>query len=300
MVFSLKNQKKSAAGSLEWALGGFAPGWTLDMDGGFGIMRFREKKEDFMSNTILQYLIVCPLVALAGFVDAIAGGGGLISLPAYLIAGLPTQAALATNKMSACMGSTIATGKYALNGYIPWRTAVPCVVFAMLGSSLGAKLALMLDDAVFKRLILVILPLTAIYIYRSKAIIQEKEPLPLWQTMVIGSGVAFVIGIYDGFYGPGTGVFLILLLTGLAHYGLKEANGLCKAINWTTNVSSLAVFLMNGKVLFPLGLTAGVFSIVGSYLGAKTFEKKGARSVKPLMLVVVAIFFVKVLLEILA
>lgn len=252
-----------------------------------------------MTSALLQYLIVCPLVGLAGFVDAIAGGGGLISLPAYLIAGLPTQVALATNKMSACMGATIAAGKYAKSGFIPWKTAIPCVVFAMLGSNLGAQIVLLIDDYYFKRLMLVILPLTALYIYRNKVMAQERPALPFWQTAIIGSAVSFVIGIYDGFYGPGTGVFLILLLTSLAHYGLKEANGLCKAINWTTNVSSLAVFLMNGRVLLPLGLTAGLFSIAGSYLGARTFEKKGAQSVKPLMLVVVAIFFVKVLLEIL-
>ena len=252
-----------------------------------------------MSAALLQYLIVCPLVGLAGFVDAIAGGGGLISLPAYLIAGLPTQAALATNKMSACMGATIAAGKYAKSGFIPWKTAIPCVLFAMLGSNLGAQIVLLIDDYYFKRLMLVILPLTALYIYRSKVMAQERPALPFWQTAIIGSAVSFAIGVYDGFYGPGTGVFLILLLTSLAHYGLKEANGLCKAINWTTNVSSLAVFLMNGRVLLPLGLTAGLFSIAGSYLGARTFEKKGAQSVKPLMLVVVAIFFVKVLLEIL-
>lgn len=252
-----------------------------------------------MTSTLLQYLIVCPLVGLAGFVDAIAGGGGLISLPAYLIAGLPTQAALATNKMSACMGATIAAGKYAKSGFIPWKTAIPCVLFAMLGSNLGARIVLLIDDYYFKRLMLVILPLTALYIYRSKVMAQERPALPFWQTALIGSAVSFAIGVYDGFYGPGTGVFLILLLTSLAHYGLKEANGLCKAINWTTNVSSLAVFLMNGRVLLPLGLTAGLFSIAGSYLGARTFEKKGAQSVKSLMLVVVAIFFVKVLLEIL-
>lgn len=252
-----------------------------------------------MTSALLQYLIVCPLVGLAGFVDAIAGGGGLISLPAYLIAGLPTQAALATNKMSACMGATIAAGKYAKSGFIPWKTAIPCVLFAMLGSNLGAQIVLLIDDYYFKRLMLVILPLTALYIYRNKVMAQERPALPFWQTAIIGSAVSFSIGIYDGFYGPGTGVFLILLLTSLAHYGLKEANGLCKAINWTTNVSSLAVFLMNGRVLLPLGLTAGLFSIAGSYLGARTFEKKGAQSVKPLMLVVVAIFFVKVLLEIL-
>ena len=252
-----------------------------------------------MTPTLLQYLIICPLVGLAGFVDAIAGGGGLISLPAYLIAGLPTQAALATNKMSACMGATIAAGKYAKSGFIPWKTAIPCILFAMLGSNLGARIVLLIDDYYFKRLMLVILPLTALYIYRSKVMAQERPALPFWQTAIIGSAVSFAIGVYDGFYGPGTGVFLILLLTSLAHYGLKEANGLCKAINWTTNVSSLAVFLLNGRVLLPLGLTAGLFSIAGSYLGARTFEKKGAQSVKPLMLVVVAIFFVKVLLEIL-
>ena len=252
-----------------------------------------------MTPTFLQFLIVCPLVGLAGFVDAIAGGGGLISLPAYLIAGLPAQTALATNKLSACMGATIAAVKHAKSGYLPWKPALPCVFFAMLGSSLGARIVLMIDDYYFKRLMLVILPLTAIYIYRSRAMVQEREKLPFWQTALIGSAVSFAIGIYDGFYGPGTGVFLILLLTSLAHYGLKESNGLCKAINWTTNVSSLAVFLLNGKVLFPLGLTAGLFSILGSYLGARTFEKKGAQSVKPLMLIVVAIFFVKVLLEIL-
>lgn len=253
----------------------------------------------FMHPTLLQFLIICPLVGLAGFVDAIAGGGGLISLPAYMIAGLPAHAAIATNKMSACMGATIAAGKYAKSGFIPWKTAIPCVIFAMAGSSLGARFALMISDYYFKRVILVILPLTAIYIYRNKAMAQEKEPLPFWQTALIGSVVAFVIGIYDGFYGPGTGVFLILLLTGLGHYGLKESNGLCKAINWTTNVSSLTVYLLNGRVLLPLGIAAGCFSIVGSYLGARTFEKKGAKTVKPLMLVVVGIFFVKVLLEIL-
>ena len=201
--------------------------------------------------------------------------------------------------MSACMGATIAAGKYAKSGFIPWKTAIPCVLFAMLGSNLGAQIVLLIDDYYFKRLMLVILPLTALYIYRNKVMAQERPALPFWQTAIIGSAVSFAIGIYDGFYGPGTGVFLILLLTSLAHYGLKEANGLCKAINWTTNVSSLAVFLMNGRVLLPLGLTAGLFSIAGSYLGARTFEKKGAQSVKPLMLVVVAIFFVKVLLEIL-
>ena len=119
-------------------------------------------------------------------------------------------------------------------------------------------------------------------------------------TQVALGFIAFVIGIYDGFYGPGTGTFLLLLLTGVAHMGLKEANGITKAINLTTNLTALAVYLMNGKVIFLLGLTAGLFSIAGNYLGAKCFDKGGAKFVKPLMLVVLMIFFVKTLSEIMA
>lgn len=261
---------------------------------------FPEKSEKPMNVTFITFLIVCPLVGLAGFVDAVAGGGGLISLPAYLIAGLPVQYAIGTNKLSAVMGATIATGKYAKNGFIPWIPAIPSILMALGGSYLGAHIALMVDDYYFKRIILVILPLTAAYILHNKTIAPGGEPRPLWATLGIAAVVSFVIGMYDGFYGPGTGVFLILLLTSLAHMPLKEANGLSKAINWATNVSAVVVYLVNGRALMALGLTAGVFNMVGSYFGARTFEKKGAQSVRPLMLIVLGIFFVRILTEILS
>ena len=111
---------------------------------------------------LMHFLIVCPLVFLAGFVDAVAGGGGLISLPAYMIAGLPVHFAIGTNKLSSGMGTTLATARFAKNGYIAWKNALLCIVTALIGSSLGAKLALQLDDYYFKRLILVILPCTAL------------------------------------------------------------------------------------------------------------------------------------------
>lgn len=250
-----------------------------------------------MELKLIQFLIVCPLVFFAGFVDSVAGGGGLISLPAYLMAGLPVHFAIGTNKVSSFMGTTIATAKYAKNGYMEWKSAVICVVFALIGSSCGAKLALLLSDRYFKMVILVILPLTAAYILRGNALVTEKPPLSLMKTILVGIAAAFVIGIYDGFYGPGTGVFLILLLTAFAHLSLQKANGLSKAINWATNAAAIAVYFTNGKVLLPLGLTAGLFSILGNYIGARTFEKKGAVTVKPLMLLVLAIFFVRLIAE---
>ena len=115
----------------------------------------------------------------------------------------------------------------------------------------------------------------------------------------MGSLAALVIGGYDGFYGPGTGTFLLLALTGLAHMELTRANGVTKAINLTTNLSALAVFLLGGKVLLPLGLVAGCFGILGNYLGTRFFIQGGVKFVKPVILVVLTIFFVKVILQVL-
>lgn len=251
--------------------------------------------------TVIPYLIVCPLVFIAGFVDAVAGGGGLISLPAYMLSGIPVHMAIGTNKLSSGMGTALATFRYARSGYIRWKLAIYCVISALIGSACGAELALLIDDGVFKIIMLVILPLTAAYVLSGKALAagEEKGALPQWKVTLISMVVALVIGAYDGFYGPGTGTFLILLLTGLAHLRLSEANGIAKAINLSTNVAALTVYLFNGKVIFPLGLAAGCFSLAGNYIGTRFFAKGGAKAVKPIILIVLAIFFVKVLTEVL-
>lgn len=243
------------------------------------------------------YLLVCPMVFLAGLIDAVAGGGGLISLPAYLIAGLPAHNAIATNKMSSSMGTTIATVRYGLAGFIPWKVASFCVVTAMIGSQLGAKLALMLSDRAFTVVMLVILPVTAWYVLRGKALETEKEPFGTKKTILLSMVIALAVGVYDGFYGPGTGTFLLLLLTALGHMPLQMANGTTKAINLTSNITALVVFLLNGKVLLPLGIVAGLFNIAGNYLGARLFEKGGAKAVKPVMIVVLVIFFLRVITD---
>lgn len=243
------------------------------------------------------YLIICPLVGIAGFVDAIAGGGGLISLPAYLIAGVPVHNALGTNKLSSTMGTAVTTFRYARNGFIPWRQALFCVLCALVGSSLGAQLALMIPTQIFRILMLIILLLTACYLLRSKGLTQEREPYAPGKTLLIALPITLVLGIYDGFYGPGTGTFLLLLLTSFAHLSLNQAAGLTKAINLATNVAALTVFLRNGVSDLSLGLVAGCFGIAGNYLGAKLFVSKGAKWIKPLIITVLAIFFCKVCYE---
>ena len=249
--------------------------------------------------SLLTYLLVCPLVFLGGFVDAVAGGGGLISLPAYLIAGLPVHNAIATNKLSSAMGTTTAVIRLTRSHYVPWKKALPCVAAALIGANIGARLALLVSDALFKRLMLVILPLTAFYITRSRSLDIARPELPPLKTALISTAIALVIGAYDGFYGPGTGTFLILLLTAFAHFPLGEANGVAKSINLATNISSLAVYLANGKVLPLLGFAAGLCGIAGNYIGITFFEHRGSRVVKPVMLAVLTLFFIRILSEIL-
>ena len=246
---------------------------------------------------MLEYLVVCPLVFLAGFVDAVAGGGGLISLPAYMMAGLNPIDAIGTNKFSASCGTLTATMSYYRRGYIRWRELVPAIIVALIGSWVGARLALLVDNDIFKIVMLVILPITAIFVLNKRTLSKYRCPYSGGKVKMIVALLALVMGVYDGFYGPGTGVFLMLMLVGIAHVSLEEAVGSTKVINLSTNLASLSVYIVHGKVLFPLALVAAIFGIAGNFIGARYFAKRGAQFVKPLIMVVLTMFFVKLCQE---
>lgn len=249
--------------------------------------------------SITTFLIVCPLVFLAGFVDSIAGGGGLISLPAYMIAGLPVHTAIATNKMSSGMGTSVATYQFWKNGYIPIKESIAGVVCAVFGAMIGSELALRVSDAFFRKFLLIVLPVTALYVMFNKSMEQERGERASSdkKTTLFVMLIAFFVGIYDGFYGPGTGTFLMLFLTGAAKLTIQKSAGVTKAINLTTNVTALVIYLLNGKVLLSLGIAAGVFSIIGNYLGSRCFKEKGSKMVRPIMVFVLVVFFIKTLVE---
>ncbi|MDO4399539.1 MAG: TSUP family transporter [Coriobacteriia bacterium] len=246
----------------------------------------------------MELLIICPLAFIAGFVDAIAGGGGLISLPAFILAGLPVHNALATNKLMSTMGTTISTVRYALQGYMVKSFVAVGIACGLTGSCLGSNLALLTDDWALKAVMLVALPFIAYFVLRTKELDSFSETeIPRGRAIAITAAVAFAVGIYDGFYGPGTGTFLLLLLTALAHQDIRTAAGTTKAINLSTNVAALAVFFVNGAVLIPLGLIAGVFNIAGNFLGSRTFVKEGSRITRPIMLVVLTVFAAKLVFD---
>lgn len=245
---------------------------------------------------LTDYLIVCPLVFLAGLVDAIGGGGGLISLPAYMIAGIPAHMSLGTNKLASTMGTTVSTLRFARHGYMKWKFCVAGSVMALIGSVLGAVLALHVEETVIKHMMLVVLPIAAFYVLRRKKTdAEEKNALPVKRTLLVIVISAFFIGIYDGFYGPGTGTFLILILTGAARMDTRTAAGTTKVINLSSNVAALITYIINGKVVYSIGLAASVFSIAGHYIGAGLVTRNGQKIVRPVILTVLTILFIKII-----
>lgn len=248
---------------------------------------------------MIQYLIVCPLVFVAGLVDSIAGGGGLISLPAYLIARVPAHVALGTNKLSSTMGTVVSTVRLARHGYLKGKIfmAVCSAAAALIGSVLGARLVLMVSESVIKHMMIVVLTAVAFYVFRNKDIGDNEKTgtVPEKQVFAISLFAAFFVGGYDGFYGPGTGTFLILILTGAACLDTRSASAQTKVINLSSNVAALVTFIITGNVLYPLGLTAGACSIAGHYIGAGLVTKGGRKIVRPVILVVLAIFFVTII-----
>ena len=247
-----------------------------------------------------MFLIVCPLLFLAGFVDAIGGGGGLISLPAYLMAGLPPHMAIATNKCGAFGGSVTAAIRFTRNKCVQPQLAVLSVVCAMIGSSCGARLSLIVPETVLKYILLVVLPITAAIVLNRNLFKDNPGQDPVFdrRTCLIVAISALLIGAYDGFYGPGTGTFLIIAFTIFAKMNIRHANGHAKIINATTNVTSLVVFLLSGNVIIILGIAGCICNIIGSYIGSGLVLENGSRIVRPIIVVVLVLLFIKVLVGI--
>ena len=250
-----------------------------------------------MTLTIQTFLIVCPLLFLAGLVDAIGGGGGLISLPAYLLSGVPLHNAIATNKLSSACGTTLATVRFIRQGLVNWRLALPTIAFAVLGSSLGAHLSMATGEGIMEKILFVVLPVVAFLVLNPRIFHDNREAEIRLNRRTLLTAIlsSFAVGIYDGFYGPGTGTFLIIAFTVFARLNIRTANAQAKVINLTTNITSLTIFILNGQVVFLLGLAAAVCNMAGNYVGAGLAMTRGSRITRPVILLVLVLLLLKVL-----
>lgn len=232
--------------------------------------------------TVQMVVIVVIGVFFASFMDAIAGGGGIISVPTYLLAGLPMHFALGTNKFSSSIGTAFSTGRYIKNGYVDWKLGIPSIVLALIGSFFGTKLQLMISEVYLQYLLLIVLPVVAFVVLRQRQLPEERGDIEPKKQMAIVYLAALVVGAYDGFYGPGTGTFLLLIFCNLGKLDVRTAGGNVKLVNLSSNIASLLTSLLSGKVFLVLGLIGTVSSILGHFIGAGLAIKNGSRIVSPL------------------
>lgn len=247
------------------------------------------------------YLIILPFVFLGGLIDSIAGGGGLITVPAYLAAGLPPHFALANNKFSSCSGTIFATGRYFRHGMIDIPVAIASAVMALIGSYLGTRTVLLIDPHFLHYLLIILIPVITVFTLLNKkmGLQNTSSSLTLTKRMILGVVAGLVIGFYDGFFGPGTGTFLILFFAVMLKYDFVVANGNTKVVNLASNIAATAAFLIAHKVIFMLAIPAGLCGIAGNLAGSKLVVKKGSGIIRPVFIIALVLLFSKILYDLL-
>ena len=246
--------------------------------------------------------IILPFIFLGGLIDSIAGGGGLISLPAYMAAGLPPHNVLGNNKFSSFFGTLFASIRYYQHGLIDLPVALLSAFFALIGSFSGTRAVLLIDPRFLRYILLGLLPLvTAITLFhtglgRRKTVDNARPRRRFSLAVLAGAG----IGFYDGFFGPGTGIFLILFYTLVMKYDLVTANANTKVVNLASNFAALVAFILSGKVLWAIGVPAAVCGIAGNLIGARLVLLRGAKIIRPILVLAQVMLFAKVLYDLLA
>ena len=248
-----------------------------------------------MNVNVWTFVIVCPLIILAGFVDSIAGGGGVISLPAYLIAGVPIKLAAGTNKFANGCGTALASYKYLKSGNIDWHCAIPAAVGSLLGSAAGSSLAVYMREELLQMVVLTALPLVALVLIFVRDFGKvEKPPKSRRETLILSFIIGVAIGLYDGMIGPGTGTFLTIAFSVVLGYTLLKSSGCAKIANLASNVASMVVFFLHGDILFSVGIPAMICSMLGNYMGARFAIRGGSGKIRRVMFLVLGLLFVKV------
>ncbi len=250
--------------------------------------------------SIVTFLIALPACFLGGLLNAISGGGGFITVPALLLAGLPAHYALSTDKIQSFFGMATASFRFIKNSLIYWKVILPAIPAALVGSACGTSLVVLVDANLLSWLLMIILPVVA-YITLSKrfnraAADNSDEPITVKQR-ILCVVAAFVIGAYDGFYGPGSGTFLTIAFTFAASMGIIRANAHSKLLNLTTNIGAIIVFALNGKVLLVLAIACGIANMIGAWFGAGLVMKKGINIAKPCILIALGLLAVKLIGE---
>ncbi|WP_141014275.1 TSUP family transporter [Nocardioides sambongensis] len=251
-----------------------------------------------MSDLSVEVVLLLALAALAaGFVDAVVGGGGLIQLPALLL-GLPSASpvqVLATNKLASMCGTATSSVTYYRRIRPDPATFLPLMALALVGSFVGALGASHLPKEAFEPIVLVVLIVVGAYVLLRPDLGEETAlRFSGHRHRFAAMAVGFVIGVYDGLLGPGTGSFFVFALVGLLGYDFLQASAKAKLANFATNLGALLLFIPTGAVLWDVGLMMGACNLIGGYLGARTAVARGSGFVRAFFIVVVSGFIIRI------
>lgn len=241
-------------------------------------------------------LLLFAAAFFAGFVDSIAGGGGLVTVPSMLIVGIPPLQTLGTNKVQSVFGSASATIAYARKGHVQLKEQLPMALMAAVGGCLGAALATIVPGELLRIVMPVLLIVIALY-FAFKPNLDDLDRHRRMSPFLFGLTVVPLIGFYDGVFGPGTGSFLMLSFVTLAGFGLLKATAHTKLLNLGSNIGALIVFTSYGATLWKIGLLMGVGQFLGAQAGSRLAMRSGAKIIKPLLVVVCIAFAIKLLAD---
>lgn len=243
-------------------------------------------------------VFLCFAGFLASFVDSIAGGGGLISVPAFFIAGFSPYFALGTNKFAATTGSFTSSLRFARSGKVNFKVIKYIIPFTLIGAVLGVKAVLLINQDFLYPLVMALILFVGAYSLFSKNLGMENGFTKVTKlNLGLGILLGFTIGFYDGFFGPGTGSFLIFGLISIFKFDFVSASGNAKFLNFISNVTSLVVFAIEGKINYLYGIPIAIFMILGANLGTKTALNKGSKLIKPIFIVMSLGVALKLLIE---
>lgn len=244
--------------------------------------------------TVLALLALVGFVA--GFIDSVAGGGGMLALPSLLLAGLDPLTALATNKLQGTFGTASATYTFWKKGHLDPQAHVKTVVLVFAGAALGVLLVSAAPKAILSIIMPILLLAVALYFALSPRLTNEASE-PIFPMGAFVFGMAPAIGFYDGFFGPGTGSFFMLALVSVFGLGLLEATARTKLFNFTSNVAALLLFLFTAKFAWIIGLTMGIAQIGGAQLGSRLAIKNGAKFIRPVLVLFCILMAIRLLFD---
>ncbi|OCW57611.1 TSUP family transporter [Hoeflea olei] len=239
-------------------------------------------------------LLLLAAAFLAGFIDSIAGGGGLIALPALLLAGFSPVEALGTNKLQGLFGSASATVAYARKGHVDLKAQLPSALLSAAGAALGAGLATLIPGDLFRAFLPFLLVAIALY-FAFKPNMDDIDRARRLSPFLFGLLVVPLVGFYDGVFGPGTGSFFMLAFVTLAGYGLLKATAHTKLLNFASNLGAFAIFASVGVIAWKVGLMMGVAQFAGAQAGSRLAMKNGARIIKPLLVITCTALAIKLI-----